>query len=120
MTLAKQRNYELVLPAHYVDVDQDEMEYVDGGGQWSGIFPIMWSFSLSADECKDISHVLYGAAGVLAAVSGILSACGCPGVAITAIAAGICTVGGAVFGYAGDHDGIKIHVDSPWGKMQFG
>ena len=33
MTLAKQRNYELVLPTHYVDVDQDEMEYVDGGGK---------------------------------------------------------------------------------------
>ena len=33
MTLVKQRNYELVLPTYYVGVDQDEMEYVDGGGK---------------------------------------------------------------------------------------
>ena len=32
MILVKQKNYELVLPTHYVDVDQDEMEYVNGKG----------------------------------------------------------------------------------------
>ncbi|KLE16278.1 hypothetical protein [Clostridium sp. C8] len=29
------RKYELQLPNSYVDVDREEMEYVDGGGYWS-------------------------------------------------------------------------------------
>lgn len=33
-TIALNNNYQLELPTSYVDVDDDEMEYVDGG--WSG------------------------------------------------------------------------------------
>lgn len=28
------RNYELTLPTSYVDVDNEEMEYIDGGWAW--------------------------------------------------------------------------------------
>lgn len=57
MTLAKQRNYELVLPTHYVDVDQDDMEYVDGGG-W-----IQWQCALIGGIAGAIAAGIAGAIG---------------------------------------------------------
>ena len=40
--IALNRNYELQLPNSYVDVDRDEMEYVDGGSAFTD-----WFFSVN-------------------------------------------------------------------------
>jgi len=54
------RNYELQLPNSYVDVDREEMEYVDGGfattNTWYGC-----SVTLNKSNINAIVDVMYGA-----------------------------------------------------------
>lgn len=51
------RNYELQLPNSFVDVDRDEMEYVDGGFSRS-TFWWGWAVNLFNDEIKSWSRRL--------------------------------------------------------------
>lgn len=42
-TFVLKRNYELTLPTSYIDINNEEMEYVDGGGfSWSGAKTIVY------------------------------------------------------------------------------
>ena len=53
-TFVLNRNYGLALPTSYVEVDNEEMEYVDGGGASLA----MSSSYLSKDVCLDKADIL--------------------------------------------------------------
>lgn len=72
------RNYELQLPNIFVDVDRNEMEYVDGGYRWVNYW---WgrATNLTKDECLDFCDEYTARAVKLgvgaAAVAGALAWC---------------------------------------------
>jgi len=51
------RGYELQLPNSYVDIDNDEMEYVDGGAYATSHW---WEYAinLNESECEDLIYYL--------------------------------------------------------------
>ncbi len=62
-TFVLKRNYGLELPRSYVEVDRDEMEYVDGGGyskHWWG-----FAIDLNVSECQDLSYLFKTSRNVL-------------------------------------------------------
>ena len=121
MTLAKQRNYELVLPTHYVDVDQDDMEYVDGG----------WKISSSDVRGIAASLCIAGPIEVAAMAAAIQSSAGTLMAMLSVSAPGIgFLVGGAAsaivlpnawkfaeaFTTAAIHNkGLDIYIGFKWG-----
>ncbi|MHC1685302.1 MAG: hypothetical protein AB6733_20585 [Clostridiaceae bacterium] len=104
----------LNLPMNYVEVDRDEMEYVDGGfsvsTQWYGV-----RASFTEYETQLIVKTLNAGAGI-SAVVGTLAAMG----VVTAIGSGPAYLLSAglwaasaiidVIDYAGGSDGINIKV----------
>jgi hypothetical protein len=67
------RNYSLQLPSIFVGIDREEMEYVDGGGdftqRWYG-----WDWNLGSSECADLSDAFYKAAAIEGSATAIISA----------------------------------------------
>ena len=115
MVLTKNKNYELVLPTDYVDINEDEMTYIDGG------------FYISFDSLMGIFAGAFGAGiGTTIAVPTIVAG-------IDAIAAGLATIPGlgwitggllvtnaAAFAVAAtqaiaEHHGIHVRLGFPWG-----
>ena len=45
-TFLLNRNYELALPSSYVEIDNEEMEYVDGGGTFNLTIQKKWLISI--------------------------------------------------------------------------
>ncbi|MGF0110758.1 MULTISPECIES: hypothetical protein [unclassified Clostridium] len=69
-TFVLKREYALQLPNSYVDVDRDEMEYVDGGGSvsehWWG-----YAINLNVSECKELKYAFKTGRNIGIVLSGI-------------------------------------------------
>ena len=79
------REYELQLPTSYVDIDRDEMEYVDGGGYWSNSLLknnlIMWGveaayLSSVVGFSRVYNAIKYGLTAIKAGLVGTLGLAG--------------------------------------------
>ena len=93
-TFVLKKEYALQLPNSYVDIDRDEMEYVDGGAEkidyWWG-----WAMNLNSSECGTMAKLIefnIAAGGTIgglgAAIAGAFPMIG----GATAIAAGIYSI----------------------------
>lgn len=89
----------LNMPNNYLELEDDEMMYLDGG----------WSITISATKCNRIAAVAAMGAGAAAAIGGILGLASYGlGAAIAAVVAGIATVISGYFWLAGTYKGVKI------------
>lgn len=87
------RNYELQLPNNFVDIEKDEMEYVDGGGANYGVCGYI-TFRIS----RNVINAAI-ALGVTCAVAAAIGSCiGTAGLGAAAAAALISGVAGIVAG----------------------
>lgn len=67
-TFVLKREYALQLPNSYVEIDRDEMEYVDGGSDFTTHW---WGYALNLykDQCEELKHFLKTTRNVLTAVT---------------------------------------------------
>lgn len=105
------RNYELALPTSYVDVDNEEMEYVDGGKV---------IYTISTSKCNQLAAALAIATGILtcfgAVATLVATIVGTPfaGAVTACIATCIVGMAGAASGYfwlASARNGMNVHSD---------
>lgn len=100
----------LQMPSNYVDIEKDEMEYVDGGATlqktWYGYLG-----TLNKSECSDLSNLIWmgtGVAGVSAAVTGYFSLG--VGTLVSGITGGILAIGAGYLGIAANHNGVNFRI----------
>ena len=119
---ALNRNYNLQLPNSFVEIDKEEMEYVDGGvsvsKSWSG-----FQVTLSSGECADTAAVLAGGSVTAATISGVLglTGVGIPYAIALAIGSGIMGLGSAYMWYCSNKNGFYFKYNfvgaNNWGRI---
>jgi hypothetical protein len=105
----------LQLPMNYVDVDREEMEYVDGGSsitqRWYG-----YDVYFTASQCDDLAAACAEGCVTEATIAGICGfACASVAAAPVAVPLGIASLidswimgtGSAYFWYASNHGGVS-------------
>lgn len=85
-TFVLKRNYELQLPMSFVDVDRDEMEYVDGG--WAISYRFRGSEASTVFKALGWITAGYGLMTLLSVAGGVLTSASGWGAAAFAIAGG--------------------------------
>ena len=98
----------LSLPCNYVEIDSEEMVYVDGGKVVTQRY-YGWDVYYSAQECNDIGIFLSASAVTAASVAAYLglTGYGIPVALALTIAGGVMGVGAAFWLYAGNHGGLN-------------
>lgn len=110
------REYTLQLPNRYVEVDRDEMEYVDGG-HWEGCYgnTYWWGAAVqfSAHGAADMAAILAGGAALatIAAIIGPFVGLGVTATAVVGISAGVLALGASAFWYASNHNGMYVEYN---------
>lgn len=100
----------LQLPNSFIDIDRDEMSYVDGGmtleKTWYGYYG-----TFNKSECSDLSNLLWMGTGV-AGIAGAISAYYTFGAGALAggIAAGVGAIGAGYLGIAANHNGVVFRM----------
>lgn len=123
-TFVLKREYALAMPTSYVDIDRDEMEYVDGGAKVTTIVPYVNIYvKLSARECGDIAAKLAGGGATAASIAGVLGLTGygiSAAIALT-IASGIMGLGSAYMWYCSNANGFyynyRLGLTDLWGRI---
>ena len=94
---ALNRKYELALPTGYVDIDNEEMEYVDGGvsakKRWYGV-----QINLSGREAEGLAWALATGSGAAWLAAELTSPTVIGGISFGVIAAAMALSAGAVGG----------------------
>lgn len=89
----------LNMPNNYLELEDEEMMYLDGG----------WSITISATKCNRIAAVAAMGAGLAGTVGGILGLASCGlGASIAAVVAGIASLISGYFWLAGSYNGVKV------------
>ncbi|SKA85141.1 hypothetical protein SAMN05428976_10748 [Clostridium sp. USBA 49] len=84
------RKYELQLPESFVDIDREEMEYVDGGGANYG-----WYGDITFRIARSVINAVVGV-GATAAATAALASAGITGGLSTVVVPGLAGILGAV------------------------
>ncbi len=99
-----ERTSNLVMPSHYVELDSDEMSYVDGGYELIKKHILWWDItigiSLSATECADLAAFCAGGATLSLLITEP---------AVSKALAIVLGLGSAFFWLASNHNGMNIY-----------
>lgn len=106
----------LNLPRNYVEIEEEEMMYIEGGGYWTHVGHAEWTYTITPREFANMA----AAVGVGLAVSAAIAKYA-PDATIKAAAGAIATLGGvgaALLTAAACTNGFRIYFHTMWWGRQ--
>lgn len=114
-TLALKREYKLVMPSNYIDIDRNEMEYVDGGATTTQTGTAKYLKTLAGGLMASWTS-LAGGYGYGAAVS-VATVAGLPVSAIAGVGAAYCLFAANLYREAYNYFSLKSQTSNTLYKL---